>query len=225
MKNLSILFSFFLFTITSISQNEVNNYVEIRDQLKVLGEESTGFKNMDGSPYLEEEFVPGVIIEEGKKNQPAFFRYNVRKDQVEIKVDEDGDDIFVLPRTNNFSFKLNDYTYVVDNLKTKENKILMGYIQEFYKGDKLVLIGKPSINISAPRAPETSYDKGRPAKQTTINHYYFGFAGEPLEEIKLKEKTFRKIFEEDFMESYFKENKVKEIDDFIDMLQFYESNS
>ncbi len=62
-------------------------------------------ENYSGSPYLSEDFKPGMVISGGKKI-PGYLRFNILSNQMEIKVNEDSE-VIVLPR-NQFS------TYIID---------------------------------------------------------------------------------------------------------------
>ena len=66
-------------------------------------------KELDGSVYYEDKYVPGTILEKGRESFRAYIRYNALKDQVEVKVSPLDDEIYVLPRREKLSYKLNYY--------------------------------------------------------------------------------------------------------------------
>lgn len=209
------------------AQNEVFDYVSLRDELKIINENGKvdfSNKNIEGSPYLYEEFSPGKIIQEGEKNINAYFRYNALQDVVEIKIKPNQNEIFILPRSDKFEFKLTDYTFFLNKMITKEGEVLAGYKLKYYESDTLLFIGKSNSIITAAKTAETTYDISMPSKIKTKINYFVSFNGEPLVEVRIKEKDFRNLLEDSpKMKSYFKENKVKEIEDVVKMLKYYES--
>ena len=69
MKKIFVILLFFN-AYFGFSQNEIFDYVSLRDELKVVnqnGQLEVNAKNIDGSPYLFEEFIPGKIKKNGKK--------------------------------------------------------------------------------------------------------------------------------------------------------------
>lgn len=226
MKKIFVILLFFN-AYFGFSQNEIFDYVSLRDELKVVnqnGQLEVNAKNIDGSPYLFEEFIPGKIIQEGEKNISAYFRYNALQDVVEIKIKPNQNEIFILPRSDKFVFELVDYTFFLKKLITKEGEVLSGYKLKYYESDTLLFIGKSNSIITAAKTAETSYDKSMPSKIINNINYYISFNGEPLLEVKIKEKDFRNLLEDSpKMKIYFKENKVKEVEDVVKMFEYYES--
>lgn len=209
------------------SQNEVFDYVSLRDELKVVnkdGELQVNTQKLDGSPYLFEKFVPGKIIQEGGKDLDAYFKYNALQDVVEIKINLNNSEIFILPRAEKFVFELDDYSFFLKNIITKEGEVLTGYKLRYYKSENIIFIGKSNSKITAARMAETSYDRAKPSKIINNMKYYIGFNGDPVSEVRLKESDFKKLLNNSSkMRNYFKEYKIKEIEDVVKMLEFYES--
>ena len=87
-------------------------------------------------------------------------------------------------------------------------------------------MGKPTAKITAAQKSQTSYDRPKPATVRLKSHYYLGVGEKPLKEVRLKERDFRKILGDGKgMEEYFKEHKVRSIEDIVEMLRFYEENN
>ncbi|WP_373059902.1 hypothetical protein [Zunongwangia sp. H14] len=221
MKKLVVLF--ILMSCGAFAQNPIQDYVGIRDQLKLLNTDSGYNSKLAGSPYLEESFQPGQIVLDKDKTQRAYFRYNAVKDIVEIKADKNQDKVFTLPRNSEYAFRLNNYTYVVGNVKTREGDFLRGYLMQYFKGENVTLIAKPSAEVIPAKTAETSYGKSEPATLKVDVNYFIKVDGDNFQEVKLKERHFRKILSTNqIMEDYFAEHKVRTIEDVIAMLQFYE---
>lgn len=212
--------------VLTFGQNVAGNYIEMRDQLKVLKDDNTLYSTLAGSPYVENEFVQGKIIIKGQKAQPAYLKYNVAKDQIEIKANPLQKDVFVLPRNNQYSFELKNYTYYYGSVTTSKNGYLQGYLMKFYEGDDVGFIAKPVVRIERAKAAETSYDRAKPATMIVETEYYISVDGRPYEKIRLKERIIkRKLKDSEKMEAYFDKHKVNSEDDVVDLLQFYEESA
>lgn len=210
----------------SFGQNIAGDYIQMRDQLKVLEVDKTLYSTLAGSPYMENEFVQGKIIIKGQKDQPAYLKYNVAKDQIEIKANPLQKDVFVLPRNNQYSFELKNYTYYYGNVTTSKNGYLQGYLMKFYEGDDVGFIAKPVVKIEPARAADTSYDRAKPATMKVETEYYISVDGKPYEKIRLKERVIkRKLKDSEKLETYFDEHRVNSEDDVVELLQFYEESA
>lgn len=206
------------------AQNEINDYMSLQDHLRTLDDQNSTSKKVAGSPYWEEDFLSAKILSEDKKALPVFLRYNILKDQMEIKVEKTAEDVFVLPRTKDYEYDLDEYDYFMRNYQTSEGDLLTGYIIKYYQGDNILFVGKPTAEVSAAQKAETSYDRAQPAKINVRSHYYLGIGEQPLIEVRLKEKDFRKILGDSArMKEYFKENKVRDLEDIVAMLKFYDN--
>ncbi|WP_029331992.1 hypothetical protein [Gillisia marina] len=224
MKKIIVIVLFFN-SYLGFSQNEVSDYVTLRDQLKVYNENGQiSNSKLDGSPYLIEEFSKGKLLQEGKNDVEVFFRYNVLKDIVEIKQKPNQNEIFILPRTENFEFQLPEYSFFLKKMITKEGEVISGYHIKYYESDDILFIGEPKSRITTAQAATTSYERDKPSKIIINMDYYLSLNGNPLTEVRLKEKDFKKILKNSSdLKEYFKEQKMKEIDDFKEMLKFYET--
>jgi len=180
----------------------------------------------EGSPYLEDQFTPGLIVEEGNKSQTVYIRYNVVDDQVELKVAPSQKDIYLLPRQQKFSYKLKDYSYTLSAYNVEDLGLIKGYVQTYYASDKIVFIGKPLAQVIPGQAAKTGYDKAKPATIDIATNFYIGKPNEQLKEVRIKEKDFEKILgDKKGMKDYFDDNKIKTTDDVIKMLKFYDSKN
>jgi hypothetical protein len=205
------------------SQNIVGDYIEIRDQLKNLDQDQSFYSTLAGSPYMEDDFVRGEIIIDGKKNQPAFLKYNVAKDQIEIKANPLQKEVFVLPRNNRFSFQLDNYTYYYGNITTRKSGYIQGYLMKFYEGNDVKFIAKPVLDIEPAKVAETSYDKSKPATMGVKKEYYISVDGKPFEKIILRERILRKkLKNSETLKDYYDDHRINSEDEVVDLLKFYD---
>ncbi len=179
-----------------------------------------------GSPYFEEQFTPGIIEEIGGNKQNAYLRYNVKDDQVEVKVSPTQSEIYILPRQQKFVYQLKDYAYILGSFNVKDIGLIKGYINQYYQSNKVIFIGKPYVTVSQAQPAKTSYEKATPASINVGMNYYFGFEGEQLHEVRLKEKDFKNVFPSSKeMKQYFDDHKIKDIEEVKKMIKFYEALS
>lgn len=224
MKNyLLLIFSFIIFN--GVAQDVPRNYVSLMDEMRTFKASDNLNDNMDGSPYINDEFLPGKIIVDGKQFQDVYFRFNALKDVMEIKVRPDDSEIFVLPRMDKYSFKQENETFYLKDVITNEGEMLSGFLIKYYQDPNVLFVGKPVTKIKPAKAAETGYDKAQPAKVDTYVHYYLSLNGEPVKRVKLRERDFRKIFKSEKMKEYFADNKVKEVEDVVEMLEFYKTQA
>lgn len=224
--NQLLLFSLLcLINFTLQGQNIAADYVMMRDQLKNIDQDQTFYSTLAGSPYMEEDFVRGKIIIEGEKNQPAYLKYNVAKDQIEIKANPIQQEVFVLPRNNRYEFKLNNYTYFYGNITTSKNGYVQGYLMKFYDGNDVKFIAKPKLEIEPAKVAETSYDRSKPASMEVQIEYYISVDGKPFEKINLRERFLRRRLKKTkALEEYYDNHRINSESEVIDLLKFYDQN-
>lgn len=208
-------------------QGIVNDYVSLNEELIRIGfKEQNKYSELAGSPYWEEQFIPVNIERNGTKLINAFIRYNVLKDEVQIKVDPSDEDSYRLPRLGELEYVTPDYSYFLSHKVTEDNTTVYGYFIKYFESEQVEFYGKPQAKILPAQSPETSYDRGRPATIQVISHYYIQIGDNPVKEVRIKERDFRKLFgSSKKMREYFKQHKVNEIDEVIKMLSFYVENA
>ena len=218
--------AFLLLSGICFSQNISRDYNSMQEQLIFLGtEEKLDFEEMNGSSYLNENFQLGEIIIDNTVRQSAYLRYNALKDVVEIKAKAEQAEIFILPRVGKYSYEFKNYTLVLNNYITDDGEVLNGFVMKYYDKGNVILLGKSNAKITPSVKAETSYGKNMPAKINVLTNYYLGLDGDPVISIKLKRKNFKEIFDGPEMRNYFYENKIKNIEDVIEMLNFYNTQT
>jgi hypothetical protein len=225
MKLFNTFFIFFLLSNLSFSQEIPNDYISLQEQFVVL-RDSVGSSKIEGSQFFEQEFVKGTILENGKKLLDAYLRYNVVKEQVQIKVDKADTEVFVLPRLQLYAYDFGNYTYLLKNFSTKNGEVLLGYSIIYFQSDTDIFLSKPSVKVTPEKKAETTYGRTRPARYSIRNKYYFGANDQPLEEVKIKEKTFKSLLKDSKrLQHYFDNHKINEVDEVVQLLKFYEGSN
>ena len=111
-KLLALLFMNFVW----FAQNISNDYIYIQEQLIALNANGKlDVSSISGSSYLNEEFQLGRIVIENQMNQSVFLRYNTLKDVVEIKAKIGQDEIFILTRSQKYTYELENHTLALEN--------------------------------------------------------------------------------------------------------------
>lgn len=222
MKKIILSISFSAFSLFGFSQ--LSSYTLESTLIQLVDEKSSELNKLTGSPYYEDKFTPGVIVENDKIGPNLYFRYDVSKDQIEIKVAPDQEETYILPRSKKFSFKLKDYTYILEQYRTLNGDLLQGYVLSYYNGEKVIFIGKPVATIIPAEVAQTGYTKDKPARIDITLNYYLGIDGANLSEVSLKEKDLKKLLgNSPEMKKYFSDYNIKEINDVVKMLQYYDS--
>ena len=181
-------------------------------------------KELNGSAFYEEKFEPGTIIENGGRSFRAYLRYNAMKDYVEIKVLPLDPDIYVLPRSERFSYKLADYTYILLNETTDKGEIFDTFLQNYISGNYASFIGKPNLKIVKDRNEKSALIESKPTSIKINFDYYLKVNGGKFQEVRLKEKDFMNIIPHSKeMKEYFDNHKVNDVEDVVKMLKYYES--
>ena len=180
-------------------------------------------KEFTGSFYAEEEFIPGTIrVNDGEKKLNVYLRYNALQDEVELKLQPDEEKVYVLPRLENIVYKAENYNYKYGSFPTAEGDVIKGYVQVLHEGEKAVLIGKAKTHMKDEVHPRSGYDRYQPAHLSVEMNYYLSVDGSPFEEVRLREKDFRKKLSGPEMKDFFSDRRVNSVEEVIQILGFYE---
>ncbi|MGM0934679.1 MAG: hypothetical protein ACQEWD_14680 [Bacteroidota bacterium] len=219
-----LLFSLIVvFGFNAYSQINSQNVLNDRMTISVYKKTPEGFT---GTPFVDEEFKKGAILDEEGRAQPAFLRYNAVEGIMEIKLNKLQEDIHVLPRIKKITYTIDDYTYFIDSKRTEDGELLEGYFVSYYEGDNVKLLGWPRPDVIQAQVAKTGYDKDKPAHLKVDMEYYLEIGDNRLQEVKLRPRDFRKTFDKDAaMKKFLSDNKVKDLDDAIEALKFYDKQA
>ena len=211
-----------LFSLNTIAQ--VSDYLPGNAPLQILTTNHTP-EGFTGSPYVEKDFVNGVIMDTDGKTHPAFLRNNAVEDVVEVKLSLDEPNTFVLPKLKNISYRMNGYTYVLDSFRTDKGETMEGYFINYYDGKNVKFYARPMPDITPAQKAKTGYEKDKAAHLNVITEYYIGLNG-TLKNVKLRDKDFKNALPASKeVDQYFKENKVKTVQEYTKMLEWYDQQN
>lgn len=205
--------------------SQINEYMPGNNAMQILTTEKTP-EGYTGSPYVEKDFTQGVIVDSDGKTQPAFLRYNTIEDVVEIKMNKTDKDVFVLPKVKNLTYTLNNYTYVLDSFRSADGGRMEGYFIHYYDGENIDLYGRPLPDVTEAQKAKTGYGSDKPAHLRVKMEYFLAVDNKPLQEVKLKKKDFKNALpQSQLVDKYFSNNKVRSIEDYKEMLNWYNNQS
>lgn len=223
MKKLLILSAILLCGTVGFAQ--ISELIPGNNDMQILTVKKTP-EGYTGSPYVEKDFTQGVIVDADGKTQPAFLRYNTVEDVVEIKMKRTDEDVFVLPKVKNLTYNLNNYTYVLDSFRSAEGGRMEGYFIHYYDGENIDLYGRPLPDVTEAQMASTGYGKDKPAHLSVKMEYFLSVDNKPLQEVKLKKRDFKKALpQSQLVDKYFSDNKVRSVEDYTKMLEWYNNQS
>jgi hypothetical protein len=177
-----------------------------------------------GSFYFEEDFIPGVIVVEGKEEQlNVFLRYNALKDQVEYKLNKKENEVRLLPTIKSISYKTPAYDYIWKTFKVEDGKEISGYVISYFNGEEAKFLAKPIAVLQPEVLPRTGYDRYKPANMSVKPVYLLSIGDGAFKEVKLEEKQIRNALPaSSFLNDYFTNHKIETVEDVVKLLRSFE---
>ena len=160
--------------------------------------------NVEGSPYMPEDFVKGTVFIEGETPYAAMMRYNAYQDEIQVKSPAGISSLFkreyVWAEIEGKSFRIETYKsrsgtskgYFVE-LNRGEVRLLKRIVREFKEG-------QPAVS---------SYSDDTPPRFDEEVTYYLAREGSPAEEIRLRKKDVLEFLSSKEAEAFVKENKLR----------------
>ena len=211
MKTLLILPLFSLLSMTLVGQNRLNSYRELEIHLKSSDEyirKSTKGSNINGSPYLTEDFHAGEIYWNRSWNEGIELRYDIYMGWFEARL-ESGI-IVIDPLKNNIdTLNYNGEVFVRKILVAdKSNKLV--YMPLLGQENKISVFKQYRITVTEAITDTDLYHEAKPAEYKTLTPVYHVFRDNENWEVK-GSKTIAEIFgiEVKKVKSYLKEKKYK----------------
>ena len=178
--------------------------------------------NVEGSPYVNEEFVLGKVYAEGQDPYNGLLRYNAYQDGIEMKTDKG---IITLLKREYLSAEIGGNLYRIENYD-KNGAIRKAYFVEKNKGKARLLL-KQEKEFVPERPATSSYSQDKPAKFDDNESYYLVTEGKAGVEIKLRGKDIVSALpdHQKEVEAFAKKNKnkMKTEEEVIQVLAYYNS--
>ena len=175
--------------------------------------------NVEGSPYIDEEFKIGKVTVDTKSFSTPL-RYNGYLDLFEIKTVQN--EVIALLRRPDLSIQLDDTEYKLTSYIDDNGNRRYGYLKFLYSGDISFLKKEGVIKKDAVKAPN-SYSKDKPARLEPIEEYFIKKEGLIAEEVRLKRKDILRIINNKEVTNFVKKNnlKLKKESEIIQTLRFF----
>ena len=216
MKNFLIL----LLLITAFDTAQAQVFTE-DGRYELFGKDDPNLYKASGSPYLNDEFLPGKIFFEGKPDLPVQLRFNIYAENFEIKVDKTKREIYTINDWEKAVYEMNGQKFVSTSIEHDGRKI-KGFFIEHYQGNNFTLYEKPEVKVIPPVRSESGYSEDESAKIKKSSSFYLVQKTGEVEELKLKQRDIKKAFTSPEAKKYLSDNKIKEVEDLVALLEHLE---
>jgi hypothetical protein len=180
--------------------------------------------DIEGSPYLNDEFIEGSIFTTSKNqfvNVPV--RYNIFNDEIEFRTDDGIIQAIALPETIEKiefgDYKMEYIPYLLGG------RIKRGFFVVLEKGNA-TLYARPQILFEPAKEPGAYSDAQPPKFIKSSDEYYIRVGMEPAK-IIIKRRDISNVLpdHQEQLEDYIKEHKIKtnRPDDLGKLVQYYNS--
>jgi len=186
--------------------------------------------NLQGSPYWNEDFQSGKIInkESNKEIRNIRLRYRILDDIIQLK-DNNSDDFMTLDRSQNLIIYINRQKFVfLENYPININGTNNGYSIELFNSKKASLLKRISQNYVEGREADNSYSASIPPKLEKKINYFVKIKEDKILAIEPHRKRAADAFpdHQDEVKSFIKKNKLKfrgsdEEADLIKLVEYY----
>jgi hypothetical protein len=160
--------------------------------------------NVEGSPYLNDEFVRGTVFVEKEKPYAAMMRYNAYQDEIQV---QGPDGISSLFKRDYVWAEIGGQSFRIETYKTRSGTS-KGYFVELNRGE-VRLLKRIVREFKEGQPAVSSYSEDTPPRFDEEVTYYLIREGSPAEEVRLRKKDVLGFLSSKEMESYVKEYKLK----------------
>lgn len=174
MKKLFLSILILLLTNTLFSQAHRGEYNLGMRQINIQQHNAySGFKNLKGSPYANEEFLLGKIYNgEELAFDNIYLRYNALSDEIEIRNSEKNDKLKYGAISKNTEEIIKIYNQVYVYVPFENSNENGNYFEILSEQNTFDLYKKTTVKFYPPVDAITSYDKSKPAEFKQTNTYY-----------------------------------------------------
>lgn len=176
-KTISLFILLFTFTF-SFSQMRGLGALKDLEMVNILnnpeGKETINLDKISGSPYLEEQFVKGILGNKGDDEKLSLYiRYNVFSDNFEVKYNITDSKVTIIDRTNKFDIALRGKKFIFTQSNYIFKETGTGYLGMLSDPDaKHTLYKRYYSEYTPEQAAANTYAMAKPAKVETKYNYY-----------------------------------------------------
>lgn len=209
-----------LILLTLLAVDTVQAQIFTEDgRYELFGKDDPNLNNAEGSPYLNDNFLPGKIFFKGKPDLPVQLRFNIYAENFEIKVDKGKRDIYTVRDWENATYEMGGKKFVSSRVD-HNGRMIKGFFIEHFDGKRYKLLEKPEIKVAPPVRSDSGYSEDQPAKIKKSSSFYIQKDSGEVVEVKLKQRDIRKEFTSEAARKYLSDNKIREVEDLISFLKY-----
>jgi hypothetical protein len=160
--------------------------------------------NLEGTPYLTEDFQNGRIYVENNAPYAARLRYNAYQDEIQV---QSGKGITSLYKRESLWAELGGETFKYYRYQTKSG-ISSGYFVELNTGPSRLLKRYEKVFREA-QAASSSYSQDKSARFDEMVSYFLLRKQNPAQKVRLRTKDILEILGAEEAEAYVKKKKLK----------------
>lgn len=204
-----------------------NDTEEIMNQfLKGIKKNEDPSDNIEGTPYLKSEFQPATLVFPKNKPLQAMVRYNVAKEEMQIKMDEQGYRVLHPDVVVEFDHQPYKMMYYRGEDKTMN---LIGYFEILSPNqeDGVQLLQKNKKMVRRGRAA-AAMQKATPPRYVDQDEFYLKFGNSKPVMVESRTKNFIQMFpkeDQKDVKKFVKDNnlKTKRKQDLLAVVHYYNS--
>lgn len=160
--------------------------------------------DIEGSPYLRDEFVKGTVFVENEKPYAAMMRYNAYQDEIQVQGSDGISSLFkrdyIWAEIGGETFRIQTYG---DRAGTSK-----GYFVELNRGN-IRLLKRIVREFKEGQPAVSSYSQNTPPRFDEKVTYYLVREKSPAREVRLRKKDILGFLSSKEVETYVKENKLR----------------
>lgn len=160
--------------------------------------------DIEGSPYLRDEFVKGTVFVENEKPYAAMMRYNAYQDEIQV---QGSDGISSLFKRDYIWAEIGGETFRIQTYgdRTGTSK---GYFVELNRGN-IRLLKRIVREFKEGQPAVSSYSQNTPPRFDEKVTYYLVREKSPAREVRLRKKDILGFLSSKEVETYVKENNLR----------------
>lgn len=160
--------------------------------------------DIEGSPYLTDEFVKGTVFVENEKPYAAMMRYNAYQDEIQV---QGSDGISSLFKRDYIWAEIGGETFRIQTYgdRTGTSK---GYFVELNRGN-IRLLKRIVREFKEGQPAVSSYSQNTPPRFDEKVTYYLVREKSPAREVRLRKKDILGFLSSKEVETYVKENNLR----------------
>ncbi len=208
--------------------SNLNSYSQVNARINSMTTKSSlyvdnPYEEVEGNPYVEEEFMEGVVVfKDSSKISKVFLRLNHNTDQIEFK---EGDEILGFTKPEDLALASFGNRSFIYNRYHIGKKIQSGYFEVLASGYCKLLFRRESI-IKREQVPPSEMSGGNYRDYfRTTEEYYLLLGAEPAKKVIKSQKSVLKALaeEESSLKKYIADEglKVKNDEDLVKLINYY----